>query len=201
MKTTLIALAALATLTAPNAHALYKVVGPDGRVAYTDRPPVDNSRVTQVTAGSSHGSADGEVTLPYEVRQAMQRNPVTIFTAENCDPCRVGRDLLARRGIPFEEKTLVTAEDKAAMKQSVGGVGLPSLKVGTQQINGYEAGQWNGALDAAGYPSSSKLPSNFRQAEATTAAPRAAPKPPAAKAPPPPRDPVAAPPATGGIRF
>ncbi len=200
MKTTLIALAVFASLAPPSAHALYKVVGPDGKVGYTDRPPVDNSRVTHVTPGAS-ASPDGDVAMPYEIRQAMQRSPVTIFTADNCDPCRVGRDLLARRGIPFQERTLASEEDRAAMKESVGSNGLPSLKVGTQQIQGYEAGQWNAALDAAGYPASSKLPSNFKQAEATTAAPRAAPKPPASKAPPPSRDPVAPPPAAGGIRF
>ncbi len=197
MKKTLLALATLAALAAPNAHALYKVVGADGRVSYTDRPPVDGSRVTTVTANSG---SDGEAQVPYEVRQAMQRNPVTIFTAENCDPCRVGRDLLMKRGIPFQEKTQSSEEDKTAIKDAVGSNGLPSLKVGSQKINGYEASAWNGALDAAGYPASSKLPSNFKQAEATTAAPRVAPKPAPTKAPAP-KEAVAAPPAAGGIRF
>ncbi len=191
-------LAAVSALAAPCAHAQYKVVGADGRVSYTDRPPVDGSRVTQVTTQS--GGGVDETALPYELRMAIQRNPVILYTADNCDPCRAGKDLLSKRGVPFQEKTLSSEEDKEAVKTAMGSAGLPALKVGSQKLTGYEAGAWNGALDGAGYPSVAKLPSTFKQAQATTAAPRAAPKPAPSKAPAP-RETVAAPPAAGGIRF
>lgn len=203
-KPTLLALAAaLATLAAPSAHALYKVVHPDGRISYSDRPPEQASsgksaaRVTSVTPGSS---ALNDVALPYEVRQASLRFPVTLYTAEGCDPCMQARELLVRRGIPFSERKASTPADRAAWKSTTGSTEAPVLAVGGERVPGFNAASWNSTLDAAGYPATSKLPSTYRQADAgTIAAPRevAEPKKPIRPAP----EPVAAPPAPGGIRF
>ena len=77
---------------APNlAQAMYKVVQPDGSVTYTDRPPATgNARVTALgrDAGLAGGGAGAsEASLPFALRQAMQRYPVTLYTSADCAPC------------------------------------------------------------------------------------------------------------------
>jgi glutaredoxin len=183
-----------------DAHALYKVVHPDGRVTFTDRAPTDTaSRVTSVTPGQSGGPS--EVAVPYELRQVMQRFPVTLYVADKCDPCSLGRDLLSKRGVPFQERLVASAEDKAAMEQQVGSSSLPVMRVGGQTVPGFQASGWHSVLDAAGYPASSKLPINYKGSEATTVAMRAPKKEPVKPAAPVARTPDTTPAGTGGIRF
>ena len=52
--------------------------------------------------------------LPYPLRQAVQRYPVTLYTSDKCNPCNSARELLQKRGVPFTEKTITTAEDGQA---------------------------------------------------------------------------------------
>lgn len=184
------------------AHALYKVVGPDGKVTYTDRPAVSTeNKVQQVGAG---GSVANDVALPFELRQAAQRYPVTLYVAPDCSPCDAARQYLRQRGVPFSEKLVTTAEDSNALQRLTGSTGLPSVTVGAQVVRGWQREDWASYLDAAGYPKESRLPANFPQGKAEPltetqqARPAAAqaPRPAAAPAP----EPAPAPPPSG-IRF
>ena len=154
------------------AWAQYKVVGPDGRVTYTDRPPVD--RPSQ--AVKSSGTAAGSVPLPYTLRNVVARYPVTLYTGTSCAPCDAGRNLLKSRGIPFTEKTVNTSDDARALQSREGTNQVPVIRIGSKQIAGYEQGEWTSYLDAAGYPSESALPPTYRHPAATPLAPVAAPK-------------------------
>jgi len=160
-----------AGVSAP-ALAQYKVVGPDGRVTYTDRPPVD--RPSQ--AVKSSGTAAGNVDLPYALRNVVARYPVTLYTGTSCAPCDAGRNLLKSRGIPFTEKTVNTSDDARALQSREGTNQVPVIRIGSKQIAGYEQGEWTSYLDAAGYPSESALPPTYRHPAATPLAPAAAPK-------------------------
>ncbi len=199
------ALAAATLLSALPVHALYKVVGPDGRVTYTDRPPV--STENRVQPVGSAGAVTNDVALPFELRQVVQRYPVTLFVAPECQPCDAGRQFLRQRGVPFAEKLVATADDSAALQRMTGSTGLPSITVGAQVLRGWQREEWAAYLDAAGYPKESRLPANFPQgqAEPLTAPRQTAPAPaaatPAAPAPTVPDIPAAPPPAPGGIRF
>jgi glutaredoxin len=140
------------------AWALYKVVGPDGRVTYTDRAPVD--RPSQpLKANGSAASTDG---LPYELQRVVSRYPVTLYTGANCSPCDAARQALKTRGIPFVEKTIATSDDIKAYKQAEGTDQLPAIRIGQKQLQGFGQGEWNSYLDAAGYPAKSALPLNYR---------------------------------------
>jgi glutaredoxin len=160
------AAAAALVLAAPSAHALFKVVGPDGKVTYTDRPPpVEQGRATTVNRDGS--SATTDVSLPFALRQVMAKFPVTLYTAAKCEACDLGRALLVRRGIPFSERTATTEEDKEAWEKVVGGQEAPVLKVGAQVMRGFNAGAWEETLDVAGYSRTSQLPPNYKAAAAT----------------------------------
>jgi glutaredoxin len=164
MRPVLLATAALLVLSGP-AHAVYKVVGPDGKVTYTDTPPTDGSaKVKPVAVDGGGGGAPSLVGLPFEVQQAARKYPVTLYTGKDCAPCDGGRQLLRQRGIPFAEKTLNdTNADQAALQRLTGATNLPVLSVGSQQLKGLSPGEWHSYLDAAGYPKDNKLPASYRQ--------------------------------------
>ena len=83
----LIAALALAFSASPTL-AQYKVVAPDGSVTYTDRPPAQsNLRVTPMGRNAPPPVPGLEVGLPLELRQALARYPVTLYTAADCPPC------------------------------------------------------------------------------------------------------------------
>lgn len=203
MRTASLALA-MACLAMP-AAAQYKVVGPDGSVTYTDRPPSDGSaRVSSITRGGSVVEASPQDTLPQELRQAATRYPVTLYSTADCPPCEAGRQLLVQRGVPFTEKRIVSEDDTAALDRVVGGRTVPSLTIGAQALRGLSPLEWNAYLNAAGYPRESRLPRGWQAPAATPmverSPARAAAAPASAPATPVPidRTPAAAP---SGLRF
>jgi glutaredoxin len=195
--------AAASLFTALPAHALYKVVGPDGKVTYTDQPSVSPQNKVQ-PVGARGSVVNDAAALPFELRQAAQRYPVTLYVAPDCSPCDAGRQLLRQRGIPFAEKLVTSADDSNALQRLTGTTSLPALTVGAQVVRGWQREEWMSYLDAAGYPKESRLPANFPQgsAEPLTEPRQAAPAPtPAARAPAPPAPEPAPAPPPSGIRF
>lgn len=140
------------------AFALYKVIGPDGKVTYTDRPPTD--RASQ--AIKTNGSMSDTGSLPFELRQINAKFPVTLYTSRDCGPCDQGRNLLKQRGIPFVERTVQSNEDIQAFKRQEGGDQMPVVRIGGQQIKGFSSQDWQSYLDAAGYPKESALPRTYQ---------------------------------------
>lgn len=202
--------AVLAGLALP-AAALYKVVGPDGRITYTDRPPSDSSaRVTSFNRDGLNEVPAPQDTLPQELRLAATRFPVTLYSAADCPPCDAARQLLVQRGVPFSEKLIISDDDATAMERALGARTVPSLTIGSQALRGLSQADWTAYLDAAGYPRESKLPGTWqapaaaplvaRRSAAPASAPRAAASAPARNAPAPAAIPVV-PPGGSSIRF
>lgn len=201
-----LALVACAAVDA-SAQQIYRIVGPDGKVTFSDKPPAETgARATTASVGSSGGNGVNVTGLPFELRQAASRYPVTLYTSPGCQTCAAGRSMLMARGIPFAEKTVATNEDIEAFKR-MGASNVPMLTIGSQQIKGFSDSEWSQFLDAAGYPTTSQLPPSYVPSPATPLVavgdtPRAAaparPAAPAAKpattAEPPPENPA-------GIRF
>ena len=199
-----LALLALGFLSLPAlAQGVYRIVGPDGRVTFSDQPPTE---APARSAGGPSAASTGGSQLPYELRQVASRYPVTLYTSKDCAPCNSGRNLLNARGIPYSEKTVSSPEDGEALKRLNSDGSLPLLTIGGQQIKGYSDNEWTQYLDAAGYPKQSQLPSSYRRPAASplvaikpaeTSVPRAATTAPAPAAVP------VAPPVTNpaGIRF
>lgn len=162
-------LAAAALMAATPAWALYKVVGPDGKVTYTDRPPADKPAQALRTNGSVSSTAN----LPFELRQVASKYPVTLYTSKDCAPCDSGRQSLRQRGIPFTEKSIATNADLQALQRLENTQQIPVLRIGAQQVKGYSEAEWQSYLDAAGYPKQSSL-TGYQWADATPLAPPAA---------------------------
>ncbi len=177
-----------------NAQQIFRIVGPDGRVTFSDKPPLDtgaNAGVAKAVPLPGAGGRDNSA-LPFELRQAANRYPVTLYTGPGLCAVRRGRTMLSGRGIPFAEKTVTSTEDIEALKRLAGAPSLPFLTIGGQQIKGYSEAEWVQFLDAAGYPKTSQLPAELcpaasdalgRGAGVRRTAPAAAPPSPSAAAP------------------
>lgn len=208
-----LACAALLALAAPSSHAqkIYRIVGPDGRVTFSDTPPPPNVQATTMSPSGRAGGGADVGALPLALRQIVGRYPVTLYTGDGCQPCNAGRSLLTARGVPFTERTVTTPQDADALQQLSGQNSLPLLTIGGQQIKGFLSSEWVQYLDAAGYPATSTLPSGYRNPSPTplVAVSKPAPTqadggptaPPAPVTAPPPPPPAATPDNPSGIRF
>jgi glutaredoxin len=166
----LIAIQALMMLAVGQLHAqqVYKSVDKNGRVTYSEVPPVLGSGDKLATDTGSSGG------LPYSLQQIVSRYPVTLYTSKDCGPCINARLMLTQRGIPFTERTVSTNEDIDAYKKLNGDATMPLATIASQQLKGYEETEWTKYLDAAGYPKTSTLPRNYRNPEATSLTPKKA---------------------------
>ncbi len=169
IKMTVLVVSALLIGGSATAQQLYKWVGADGKVTYSDTPPPRSAKRTEtkIIAGG-HEAAES---LPYEVAQAVKGSPVTLYTTTACAACDRARSFLTGRGVPFSEKTVTTLEDSERLKRAGGDGTLPLLLIGRSKQIGFESTAWATMLIAAGYPEISKLPPGYRNAPAMAAAP------------------------------
>lgn len=145
-------------VSAAGAESAYRWVDKSGKVHYSDQPPpaAETQRVEEKRLEGGRGESGG---YSYEARRAAEDYPVILFTGPDCDPgCKNARELLRRRGVPFNETSIATPEDRAAYQAATGKTTLsvPTLIVGRKAQVGYDADTWNGLLDTAGYPTGSR---------------------------------------------
>lgn len=157
MKRTAILIYALSTLATPlYAAQLYRWVDEKGNVEWRDTPPPSTAKkVEQRNVGESTIETSE---LPYSVRQAMKNFPVTLWATPDCgDLCNKARAHLNRRGVAYTEKN-AQSDVESFKKASGGSLELPLLFVGSNRLKGYLEGDWDAALDAAGYPKTALTP-------------------------------------------
>lgn len=147
------------------AQTVYRIVGPDGKVTFSDKPPADEKSKVTTAGGSTNAANPGSGTLPFELRQVMTKYPVVLYTGANCPPCDTGRSLLTGRGVPFSERTITTKEDQDQLRRIAGDTSLPYLTIGGQRLRGFSDYEWTQYLDAAGYPKASVLPATYKNPE------------------------------------
>lgn len=168
MRRTLFRTAAAAALSvvATVAMAQYKWQSPDGGIVYSDLPPPPGVKL--MADGRGHPVTEsGEPALPFALKHASDRYPVTLYSVADCEPCDAGRRLLSERGIPFNERSLSSTSDIDAYKAlGFPESSLPGVTVGSDRSTGFEATTWHRLLDAAGYPKSSMLPASYKRAAA-----------------------------------
>ena len=200
----LLVAAALCCVAGVQAQTIYRIVGPDGKVTFSDKPPVSAEQGKVAGTGTGASSSASGAGLPYELKQAAGKFPVTLYTATKCAPCDSARSMLMGRGIPFSERTVSTNEDIEALQRFNGDASLPAASIGSQRLRGYSPTEWAQYLDAAGYPQTSALPAGYRNGAASPLV--AVTKPVAAKAeetaPPTPQpEPDVSPSNPSGIKF
>lgn len=149
------------------AWAQHRVVEPDGRITYTDRPlSYEQARPGgERSAGEGVGNPPGSdwtAGLPYDQRQAAQRWPVRLYTSPACPACDQGRDWLRRQGVPVREGQVLREEDVTELLRETGGRELPVLMVGGQRLLGFASSEWGELLRLAGYSLGQPLPATWQ---------------------------------------
>jgi len=166
----------IATASAPLAAAqLYQWKDAQGRMMYSDQPPPANVKNAEQKSFKGNLIESNE---SYAAKTAREKYPVTLYASACGIPCDEARKLLIDRGTPFSGKDpQASPEAQAELKKLTGRLNVPVLVVGSDRIDGFEAGQWNAALDRAGYPKSAPPGSKPAPAASTPASPApAAPK-------------------------
>jgi len=164
----IIAVLAIITPASGQLHAqqVYKSVDKNGRVTYSEVPPLPGS------GDKLTGESASSVPLPYALQQVVSRYPVALYTTADCGPCISAKLMLTQRGVPFTERTVSSNEDLTAYKRLNSDNNFPLATIAAQQLKGYEESEWTKYLDAAGYPKSSTLPRNYRNAEPVSLTPK-----------------------------
>ena len=154
-----------------NSQQVFRWVDKDGKVHYGDilPPPAE---VKSVQTKKLTDSVIEQDDVPFAVEQAMKNNPVTLY-ANNCgELCANAKALLSKRGIRYAEKNPeADPVAGAALKQTAGGLQIPTIMIGAVSVAGFDEEGWNSALTNAGYPRNNP---NLRQ-NSTKAGPKAAP--------------------------
>lgn len=165
----MLAILAAASFGDASAQQIFRIVGPDGRVTFSDKAPTDpgsKAAPAKVVSFSPDGGS-GLAGLPFELRQAASRYPVTLYSSPGCQTCAQGRQFLVARGIPFSERVVASKEDGEALMRLAGTQAVPLMTIGSQQLKGWSESEWSQFLDAAGYPRTSLLPPSYVPPPAT----------------------------------
>jgi glutaredoxin len=189
-RTTLLRVLALATASLPliaHGEMLYRYLDPTGRVVYSDQPPPPTAKDVEPKRLPQNVIETDPV--PFAAREAAEKYPVTLYTFD-CEVCKQGEALLAKRGVPFKSVIVSEEAGHAKLVALTGQQSAPVLQVGEKQVmTGFNATRWNQLLDEAGYPKDaprqvarSSPAANRPGATAPNAAP-AAPETPAASPP------------------
>lgn len=142
---------AMCCALAGNAQAeLYRSVDSKGKVHYSDSPLPGTDDVEQLKLGAKPAP---DTSLPYETQRARKNFPVTLYVGPNCGaPCSDAQSFLSKRGIPYAEQNLDTAEKVEAYQKETGGLQIPTITIGSTRLKGFLESAWNKELDYAGYP-------------------------------------------------
>lgn len=159
----LLALLSLWSMSAM-AETLYRWVDGQGNVHFSGHPPPPNA-AKKVDELKMPRHPVSDPALPFALQQAMKNHPIILYVAPKCAPCNEAQALLSKRGIPYTEKDpqkdAAVAEE---LRKLTGELSVPALIVGKgAPLKGFESGEWEAALDAAGYPKTGVVPRPARK--------------------------------------
>ena len=152
----------LSSICATSTYAApYKWTDEKGVVHYSDQPPPENAKPGKENVGAGVNVANTDKALPYALKQAMQKYPVTLYAIANCGVCDQSRNFLKQRGIPFTEKNINTQLDLEAMNKIDASNNFPVIMIGARKFTGFTPSDLTSTLDAAGFPKTNQLPANY----------------------------------------
>lgn len=148
-----IVMIALSLVAPPGwADTLYKSVGPDGKVIYSDKPPSDGQieKIVEYAPDPSSPLPDYVPRFKPELEKRLQQQAtkapasaetVRLFTAAWCGFCRKAKAYLTKQQVAFTEYNVETPEGLEALASIGGGHGVPILFWRGKKVYGFsEAG-------------------------------------------------------------
>lgn len=128
------------------AQSLYKSIGPDGRVVYSDRPPSEG-RLDKVMKFANLPSSNLPASASSQLEQlrkqkanqqsAVQDDRVVMYTTSWCGYCKKAKAYLASKRISYQEFDIETQQGMAAYAQAGGSGGVPLLLYRSERVQGY----------------------------------------------------------------
>lgn len=127
------------TLAGLEARAdVYKVIGADGKVTYTDKEPQSPGAKSEKLNIQTYSGAPSVSALDNPVGK------VTILSAQWCGVCTRAKAYMKSRNIAFEEWDVDKSDYARSKMNQLGAKGVPVILVGNQKMVGFS----EGALDA-----------------------------------------------------
>lgn len=133
------------------ADTVYKVVGPDGEITYSDKPPADRARTNTLEFRNLPSSPLPDHVLRFreqleksaEGRINAARSPrasdAVLFTASWCGHCKRAKTHLAAAQISYVEYDIENVDGMRAFISAGGSGAVPLLVAGDRRIQGYSA--------------------------------------------------------------
>lgn len=149
-----------ASVAAPSfAATVYKTVGPDGKVVYTDQPPANTkeSGTKTLDIKDEPSSPLPASVLKYQEqlkrsankrvqeppRQMSASATPVLFSAQWCGYCRRAKAYLQQKGIAFQEQDIDTESGMQAFVAAGGGRGVPLLVVNGAVTRGFSEASYD----------------------------------------------------------
>ena len=149
---------ALAASMAVPAQTVYKSVGPDGRIVYSDQPPTTGK--LQKTLKFELASSALPASAASFMEQFRKTHPsgspvvaavkgVTLYSAVWCGYCKQAKAWLGGHGVAYTNIDIDAPGGTAALAQATGGGGgVPVLVVDGHTLNGFSPGGYDAAFAA-----------------------------------------------------
>ena len=134
-----------------SADNVYKAVGPDGEITYSDKPPADRARSNTLEFRNLPSSP-----LPAQVlrfREQLEKSAegrinaaraapagnVALFTASWCGHCKRAKAHLAAAQINYVEYDIESVDGMRTFIGAGGSGGVPLLVAGDRRVQGYSS--------------------------------------------------------------
>ena len=132
---------------------LYKWVDEYGNVTYQDTPPPNSVEYEEQNFSDPEAEPAPGGDVGQELNDAIERNPVTLYSIPECDACDLVRLFLENHSVPFAEKDIQGNLSYQQELQAVSGqLTVPTILVGSDVVDGYSRSGIRTALTSNGYP-------------------------------------------------
>ena len=119
----------------------------DGNVSYRDHCPPDAAKTGEQAVSNRPAGARR---LSREA--AQQKNPITLYSASECDYCELARLRLREKAIPFKEIDVSSDPERQKELQKISGaLTVPTIVIGKTVLSGYSQSGLDSGLEQAGY--------------------------------------------------
>ena len=143
-------------IAAASAQTVYKSVGPDGKVVYSDRAPttgrLEKTMKFELASSALPASAASYMeqfrkTHPPGAEPAAAGKGVTLYSAVWCGYCKQAKAWLGGHGVAYTNVDIDAPGGTAALAQASGGsTGVPVLVVDGKTMTGFSAGAYDAAF-------------------------------------------------------
>jgi glutaredoxin len=137
---------------------VYKSIGPDGKVRYSDRPPLDgrlektmkfeNLPASALPASAASYMENFRKTHPDNGSVAPPPTATVLYSATWCGYCRKAKAWLAGKGVPYQDIDIDTPAGMAAYARTGGG-GVPVLQAKGQTVRGFSSAAYDAVFAGA----------------------------------------------------